>query len=48
MADILYNVLEHFNIIKHPLCITTDNARNNGTMWKELEMLLNNLDFNND
>jgi hypothetical protein len=44
----LYNVLERFNITNHLLCITTDNARNNGTMRKELEELLNNLDINND
>jgi hypothetical protein len=48
MADVLYNVLEHFNITKCFLCITTNNARNNGTMQKELEELLNNLDINND
>ena len=47
MADILYNVLERFNITKRLLCITTDNAGNNGTMRKELEELLNNLDINN-
>ena len=47
MADILYNVLEHFSITKHLLCIMTDNASNNGTMQKELEELLNNLDINN-
>jgi hypothetical protein len=47
MADILYNVLECFSITKHLLCITTDNAGTNGTMWKELEELLNNLDINN-
>ena len=33
--------------MKRLLCITTDNAENNGTMWKELEELLNNLDVNN-
>ena len=43
MADVLYNVLERFDITKHLLCITTDNAENNGTMRKELEKLLNNL-----
>jgi hypothetical protein len=48
MADVLYNILECFNIIKCLLCITTDNTRNNGTMQKELEELLNNLDINND
>ena len=48
MADVLYNVLECFNITNHLLCITTDNTGNNGTMWKELEELLNNLDINND
>ena len=48
MADVLYNVLELFNITKRLLCITTDNAGNNGIMWKELEELLNNLDINND
>jgi hypothetical protein len=47
MADILYNILECFSIIKRLLCITTDNAGNNGTMRKELEKLLNNLDVNN-
>ena len=46
MADILYNVLERFNITKRLLCITTDNAGNNGIMRKELEELLNNLDIN--
>jgi hypothetical protein len=46
MADILYNVLEHFDITKHLLCITTDNAGNKGTMRKELKELLNNLDIN--
>ena len=48
MADVLYNVLERFNITNHLLCITTDNAGNNGTMRKELEELLNNLDINNN
>jgi hypothetical protein len=48
MADILYNVLERFSITKRLLCITTDNAGNNGTMRKELEGLLNNLDVNNN
>ena len=48
MTGILYNVLEYFNITKHLLCITTDNTENNGTMQKELEELLNNLDINND
>jgi hypothetical protein len=48
MADVLYNVLEYFNITKCFLCITTDNSWNNGTMWKELEELLNNLDINNN
>jgi hypothetical protein len=47
MADILYNVLERFSITKRLLCITTDNAGNNGTMRKELEELFNNLDINN-
>jgi len=47
MAGILYNVLECFSITKRLLCITTDNAGNNGTMWKELEELLNNLDVDN-
>ena len=47
MAGILYNVLEHFSITKHLLCIMTDNASNNSTMQKELEELLNNLDINN-
>jgi hypothetical protein len=47
MADILYNVLERFSITKRLLCIMTDNAGNNGTMRKELEELLNNLDDNN-
>src|SRR5580692_5428751 len=47
MAGILYNVLECFSITKRLLCITTDNAGNNGTMRKELEELLNNLDINN-
>ena len=47
MADVLYNVLERFNITKRLLCITTDNAGNNGTMRKELEELLNNLNINN-
>ncbi len=47
MADILYNVLERFSITKRLLCITTDNAGNNGTMRKELEELLNNFDINN-
>ena len=47
MVDILYNVLECFSITKHLLCITTDNARNNRIIWKELEKLLNNLDINN-
>ena len=48
MADVLYNVLDRFNITRRLLCITTDNAGNNGTMQKELEELLNNLDINND
>jgi hypothetical protein len=47
IADILYNVLERFSIIKQFLCIMTDNTGNNGTMRKELEELLNNLDVNN-
>jgi len=47
MVDILYNVLECFSITKRLLCITTDNAGNNGTMRKELEELLNNFDINN-
>ena len=47
MAGILYKVLERFSITKRLLCITTDNAGNNGTMRKELEELLNNLDVNN-
>jgi hypothetical protein len=47
MADVLYNVLENFNITKCLLYITTNNAGNNGTMQKELEELLNNLDINN-
>ena len=47
MADVLYNVLERFSITKRLLCIITDNAGNNGTIWKELEELLNNLDINN-
>lgn len=47
MAGILYNVLERFSITKRLLCITTDNAGNNGTMRKELEELLNNLDVDN-
>ena len=46
MTDVLYTVLERFNITKRLLCITTDNAGNNGTMQKELEELLNNLDIN--
>jgi hypothetical protein len=47
MAGILYNVLKHFNITQRLLCITTDNAGNNGVMRKELEELLNNLDIDN-
>ena len=47
IVGILYNVLECFSIIKHLLCIITDNAGNIGMMWKELEELLNNLDINN-
>ena len=47
MAGILYKVLEHFSITKRLLSITTDNAGNNGTMRKELEELLNNLDVDN-
>ena len=47
MAEVLYKVLERFSITKRLLCITTDNAGNNGTMRKELEELLNNLDINN-
>ena len=47
MAGVLYKVLERFSITKRLLCITTDNAGNNGTMRKELEELLNNLDVNN-
>jgi hypothetical protein len=43
MANILYNILEHFSIIKCLLCITTDNR----IMQKELEESLNNLDINN-
>ena len=48
MVDILYKILEHFSITKHLLCITTNNAGNNGTIRKELEELFNNLDINND
>jgi hypothetical protein len=48
MAGILYKVLECFSITKQLLCITTDNAGNNGTMQKELEELLNSLDVNNN
>ena len=48
MAGILYKVLEHFSITKRLLCITIDNAGNNGTMRKELEELLNSLDINNN
>ena len=47
MVDVLYNILERFSITKRLLCITTNNARNNGTIRKELEELLNNLDINN-
>jgi hypothetical protein len=47
MAGILYNVLERFSITKRLLCITTDNAGNNGIMRKEFEELLNNLDVDN-
>ena len=47
MARILYKVLERFSITKRLLCITTDNAGNNGTMRKELEDMLNDLDINN-
>ena len=47
MADILYSILEHFSITKRLLYITTNNARNNGMMQKELKELLNNLDINN-
>ena len=46
MADVLYNVLKCFDITKRLLYITTDNTENNGTMQKELEELLNNLDIN--
>ena len=48
MAGVLYKVLECFSITKRLLYITTDNARNNGTMRKELEELLNSLDVNNN
>ena len=48
MADVLYNILDRFNITKRLLCISTDNAGNNGTIRKELEELLNNLDINNN
>jgi len=48
MAGILYKVLERFTITKRLLCITTDNAGNNGMMQKELEELLNSLDINNN
>ena len=48
MANVLYNILERFNITNCLLYITTDNAGNNGTMRKELEELLNNLGSNND
>jgi hypothetical protein len=47
VVDILYNILEHFSIIKRLPCIITDNAGNNNMMQKELEELLNNLDINN-
>ena len=46
MAVVLYNVLMCFDITKRLLYITTDNTENNGTMQKELEELLNNLDIN--
>ena len=48
MADILYNILEHFSITKCLLCITTNNVGNNSTVQKDLEELLNILDINND
>ena len=48
MAGVLYKVLERFSITKRLLCITTDNAGNNGTMRKKLEELLNSLDVNNN
>ena len=47
MVDILYNILERFNIAKRLLYIITDNAGNNSMMQKELKELLNNLDNNN-
>jgi hypothetical protein len=47
MTVILYKVLERFSIIKQLLYIMTDNTGNNGTIRKELEELLNNLDVNN-
>ena len=47
MAGVLYDVLKRFDITRHLSCITTDNAGNNGTMRKELEELLNNLDVDN-
>jgi hypothetical protein len=46
-TDVLYNVLERFSITKRLLYITTDNVGNNGTIQKDLEELLNNLDINN-
>jgi hypothetical protein len=48
MAGILHNVLERCSITKRLLCITTDNAGNNGTMRKELEELIKKLDINNN
>src|SRR5580692_3843157 len=48
MAGILHNILEHCSITKRLLCITTDNAGNNGTMQKELEELIKKLDINNN
>src|SRR5580692_9787081 len=48
MAGILHNVLERCSITKRLLCITMDNAGNNGTMRKELEELIKKLDINNN
>jgi hypothetical protein len=40
LARVLYNILKDFNIHTRLYCITTDNASNNTTLVKELEMLL--------
>jgi len=44
MAKIVYDVLHQNKLTSRLYCITTDNASNNGTMRKELEDMLKDLE----